>query len=149
MALPDKPSSTLPLVDGVRLQMVAAINASPPKSNARLFFMLRTILEGKKSLTVRATLTAFAKKPLDFLELLNAIPITVRNSLIMGTIAYDFHDGAGDKPYAGDYQGVYVVGIAVYRNNVRTGEFLNSAEIAELVEAIDKYCLAWDAWRRR
>lgn len=135
-------------MDGMRLEMVEAINASAPNSNARLFVKLRAILKGTEPLAVGGTLIAFDCQPEDFLELLNAIPISVRNSLVLGTIAYDFHDGAGEKPYAGDYQGVYVVGIAVYRNKIRTGEFLNSAEIAKLADAIDEYCVAWDAWKR-
>ena len=44
----------MPLIDGTRLEMVAAINASAPNSNARLFLMLPAILEGKEPLAVQA-----------------------------------------------------------------------------------------------
>lgn len=79
--------------------------------------------------------------------LLNTIPVEIRSSIVIGTMAYNFCQGKLPS-YTGSFQGVYAVGIAVYRNNVQTREFLNIAEIERLADIIETYSKAWDAWNR-
>lgn len=110
--------------------------------------MLHEILGvSQHEMSLQNTLAAFNDCPGQFLMLLNAIPPALRDSLILGTLAYDFRDG--QRPYEGDYQGVYAVGIAIYRNKIRTGEYLNAAELVQLAKAVDDYCEAYMAWKHR
>jgi len=146
MTLPESRTPMIPLIGDKRFKMIRAINAVP-QSNARLSLILREILATPDWGSQQNTITAFRKSPDDFLLLLNTIPVELCNSIVIGTMAYDFCQGKLPS-YAGNFQGVYAVGIAVYRNNVQTGEFLNIAEIERLADIIETYSKAWDAWNR-
>lgn len=60
MPLPEIATARVPLLQGMRLEVVQAINASDGGSNARLFQMLRQILGVSRHVTsMQNTLDAF------------------------------------------------------------------------------------------
>jgi hypothetical protein len=142
MPLPETRSAAMPLLDGARLNMVLEINQSTEKSNFRLGAMLDHLLESSRWPYKGCMVREFAHNRGSFLLLLNAIPTEVRDSLILGTIVYDFYDPQR-RPYSPDFPGVYAVGVAI---NGRNGKFLTRREIEALAASIDEYCQGWSAW---
>jgi hypothetical protein len=146
LPLPEAKSATLPAIDGIRLEMVRAINASGPTANYRLFTLFPSILSTSASYSnaaMKKTLETYERNRSQFLVLLCVIPAPVRNSLVLGTLAHDLYDTK--PPYDASYPGVYAVGVAI---KGRSGAFLNIDEIDEVVSSMHRYCQGWEAWDR-
>ncbi|KAK3305174.1 uncharacterized protein B0T15DRAFT_502322 [Chaetomium strumarium] len=79
----------------------------------------------------------------DWLGLMNVIPARLRNSLVLGTVAYDFYN---EDSYEMTNPGVYAIGIAI---KGRKGEFLTVAGIEKVSQCMVDYCQVWKTWEAR
>ncbi|KAK3986994.1 hypothetical protein QBC44DRAFT_246917, partial [Cladorrhinum sp. PSN332] len=94
--------------------------------------------------TVSQTMSSFKEEPAQFFALLLTIPPAVHNSLVMGTIAFDFYkDKTGAYPGNPSFPGVYAVGLAI---RGRDGRFLSANELDRLANALEGYVNAVELW---
>ena len=131
----------------MQLEMIKAVNLSEPGSNLRLFTILDKVIEESGNnhfISMANALCTFTEKRKHFLGLLHTIPQKVRDSLILGTLAYDFY-GKSQLAYSDNQPGIYAYGLAIRGRN---GKFLNAQECSQISDAIGDYLHGYYVWEQ-
>ncbi|KAI1375739.1 hypothetical protein F4677DRAFT_445903 [Hypoxylon crocopeplum] len=148
---PPGPSERVPLLTSRRLEMFRALEDNP--SYYELSSMLPALADDIETLGQDLSATAAAAAQIradptqnrrEMCVLLHAIPKDLLRSLILGTVAFDFSQSPKPASYAVDGPGAYVAAMTI---SGRSGKWLSRNEIAELIQKLDKYVAAYEAWK--
>ncbi|GJC86723.1 hypothetical protein ColLi_09561 [Colletotrichum liriopes] len=140
------PTAERPLLGDTRLKMLEALEED---SLFEMSFFLRSemmrCLEKDTNLPLHRTRQALAQDNANgspMVKLLHAIPRKLTSSLVMGTLAYDYHPLQHNEKYPDDGAGAYAV--APYIEG-RDGKFLNNKETQSLIDDLEFYIDAYHA----
>lgn len=146
---PIGPSAKIPLLEGCRLRFAQGFeNDASAWALTSLFPKVATELDAlpnliklDKTIDLFNRAAGFLAKG-DISDMFHAIPRSMLESVILGTVAFDRHRTHGRlRGLAEDGPGIYVVGLSIVS---RGGRFVDASELNALIKNLEKYIVGAD-----